>query len=286
MLLLGNYGIFAPGIWGRLPTSVFTGTAAAYALRIPAGSTYSGPLIRARRSSDNAEQNFSSSGIFDANGDRWLDTNALLSFVGAGSGFVTTWYDQSGIGRHLVQATAANQPRIVNAGVLDVKNSQPSLVFSGNQFLRIASGFTYTSNCVVFAGQYNSPNSVNQGFFQFGSTNSNGSMLVEGTILQIRVSTGDGSSTTVDYSGALRIFTGEWGASLRRLRVNGADIGTTTTANTFTANNTSLNVGNLANAYPLTGFLSEVVVIGAAISATQRQSIERSQGAAYGITIP
>lgn len=37
-----------------------------------------------------------------------------------GSGFVTTWYDQSGNVKHLVQATVGAQPRIVNAGVVDV----------------------------------------------------------------------------------------------------------------------------------------------------------------------
>ena len=33
-------------------------------------------------------------------------------------GFVETWYDQSGNGNNAVQATAANQPKIVNAGTL------------------------------------------------------------------------------------------------------------------------------------------------------------------------
>lgn len=40
-----------------------------------------------------------------------------------GSGFITTMYDQSGNARPLLQATAANQPRIVNAGVIDRMSS-------------------------------------------------------------------------------------------------------------------------------------------------------------------
>ncbi len=74
---------------------------------------------RVRRSSDNAEQDIGFS-------DGALDVAALLSFVGSGSAFVTTLYDQTGNGEHLVQATAASQPRIVNAGVYDGK-----LVFDG-----------------------------------------------------------------------------------------------------------------------------------------------------------
>lgn len=68
--------------------------------------------IRVRRSSDNAQQDIGFSGDV-------LDTAALAAFVGASSAFVTTFYDQTATGINLVQATAASQPRIVNAGVFD-----------------------------------------------------------------------------------------------------------------------------------------------------------------------
>jgi len=75
---------------------------------------YSGNAIRVRRSSDNAEQDIAfASGV--------LDTAALLSFVGANSGYVTKIYQQVAAltGADLVQATTAAQPRIVNAGTLE-----------------------------------------------------------------------------------------------------------------------------------------------------------------------
>jgi len=110
----------------------FSGASAAYSLR-NLSSAYTGPLIRVRRSNDNAERDIY--GTF--RGD--LDLAALTSFVGANSGFVTTWYDQSGSGRHATQATAASQPRIVNAGAVDTENGKPTMVFDGsNDF------FTYT----------------------------------------------------------------------------------------------------------------------------------------------
>lgn len=88
--------------------------------------SYAGACIRVRRSSDNAEQD-----IGFINGS--LDTNALLSWCGAGDGFVTKWYDQSGNARHWAQATAASQPKIVAAGALiaDI-NGLPSLRFNGS----------------------------------------------------------------------------------------------------------------------------------------------------------
>lgn len=70
--------------------------------------------IRVRRSSDNAEQDIGFSGTS-------LDTTALATFVGANSGYVVKFYDQTGNGYDLAQATASKQPRIVNAGVYDGK---------------------------------------------------------------------------------------------------------------------------------------------------------------------
>ena len=77
-------------------------------------SGYSGQAIRVRRSSDNTEQDIGFSGDL-------LDTAALLSFTGANSGYVTKIYQQVAAltGADLVQATAAAQPRIVNAGTLE-----------------------------------------------------------------------------------------------------------------------------------------------------------------------
>jgi hypothetical protein len=76
--------------------------------------------IRVRRSSDNTEQDIGFSG-------NSLDTASLATFVGAGNGFVVTFYDQTGNGRNAVQATAAKQPRIVSSGTYDGK-----LVFDGS----------------------------------------------------------------------------------------------------------------------------------------------------------
>lgn len=95
-----------------LDLSSISGIAAAHSLRklYPA---YAGSSIRVRRSSDSTEQDIG----FDASG--LLDTASLLTFCGADSGFVTLWYDQSGAGKHQRMATTTEQPRIVNAGVVE-----------------------------------------------------------------------------------------------------------------------------------------------------------------------
>jgi hypothetical protein len=86
---------------------------------------WTGALIQVRRSSDNALQD-----IFpDQSGN--LNLQQLFTFIGASSAFVRTVYDQSQQGRHLIQTTLANQPRLMNAGVLETENGKPTLFFDG-----------------------------------------------------------------------------------------------------------------------------------------------------------
>lgn len=102
---------------------------AAYSLR-KLSSAYSGDAIRVRRSSDNTEQNI---GFVN----NVLDTVSLLTFCGAGDGFVTIWYDQSGNNKNATNAIAINQPRIVNLGALDVVNGKVAVLGDGvNDTLR------------------------------------------------------------------------------------------------------------------------------------------------------
>jgi hypothetical protein len=112
---------------------VFDGAAAAYSLR-KLRTAYTGSAIQVRRSSDNATQNIG----FDSSGN--LDTAALSSFVGAASGTVSIWYDQSGNNRNVTQSTAASQPLIFDSGSIrqinNIKVIQPDGV---NDFLTTAS---------------------------------------------------------------------------------------------------------------------------------------------------
>jgi hypothetical protein len=129
----------------------YGGAVYAYSLR-KLSSTYTGYAIRVRRSSDNTEQDIG----FDSNGD--LDTSSLLSFVGAGDGYVTVWYDQSGpfveyyTGHaSLGQSSAVSQPQIVSSGVLITDNGKPSILLDGsNDSMSIAYDRGYTWNDATF----------------------------------------------------------------------------------------------------------------------------------------
>jgi hypothetical protein len=107
---------------------IYPNSTASYSLRF-LRNDYAGSAIRVRRSSDNTEQDIG----FDSVGN--LNTTALLTFTGSSSGFVTTWYDQSGNSNNLTQSTAVNQPQIVNLGSVNTQGTKPCVKFDGNDYM-------------------------------------------------------------------------------------------------------------------------------------------------------
>ena len=95
----------------------------AYSLR-KLNPNYSGNAIRVRRSSDSLEQNIGFNGLD-------LDTTSLTSFVGGDSGFITSWYDQSGNGHDCIQGTQTYQPKIINVGSLITEGGKSTILFDG-----------------------------------------------------------------------------------------------------------------------------------------------------------
>ena len=130
----------------------YSSAAAAYSLRsLSVG--YKGSVVRVRRDNDNAEQDFTATEVSDG---------TLAAWVGAGNdGFVRTWYDQSGNGRHAEQSTQNRQPFIVSSGSLILENSLPTLNFNGHSlnlpsyFATVDdSSFSIFSACLTQKGNY------------------------------------------------------------------------------------------------------------------------------------
>ena len=119
----------------------YTGAAAAYSLR-KLRTAYTGAAIRVRRSSDNTETDIGF--VADV-----LDISSLITFVGAGNGFVTKWYDQSGNAKDSTQTIQSNQPKIVNTGSIILKNTKPTVYFLNPQYLNLSSNFTGTAGTFI-----------------------------------------------------------------------------------------------------------------------------------------
>lgn len=116
---IANRALGSPLFLNEVPDA-----AAAYSLQ-KLNNNYTGSAIRVRRSSDNTEQDIG----FTASGA--LNTSALTSFVGSNNGFITKWYDQSGLSQDLSQTTGTNQPQIVSSGSVITRNSKPTILFDG-----------------------------------------------------------------------------------------------------------------------------------------------------------
>lgn len=93
------------------PLDAFTVPSGAYSFR-KLKSTYSGPALRIRRASDSLELDISFLGCTGFTGCPW-DEAAAVAHCAATTCFIRTWHDQSGAARHLVQATAVNQPQLI-----------------------------------------------------------------------------------------------------------------------------------------------------------------------------
>jgi hypothetical protein len=105
--------------------------------------------------------------------------NTITVTENTGSGFVKTWYDQSGNNKHAIQTTNAKQPLIINSGSVFLENQKPAIHFTGNN-VATQTGFsagTITSTPSDYSIYYvkNAKGGQNPWLIMFG----NGSYLTQ-----------------------------------------------------------------------------------------------------------
>jgi hypothetical protein len=145
--------IHAQNTLNTLGLTSSTPTVGAYGLR-RLSSSYTGDAILVRRSSDNTTQNigFTASGL--------LNESALLSFVGSGSGFVQTWYDQSGNGYNATTSagtpTYSSSTGITFPGTAHMASSVLSSVNTESGFIVLnntVTGYQGVLGCSISGGR-------------------------------------------------------------------------------------------------------------------------------------
>lgn len=233
--------------------------AAAYSLR-QLRTAYAGSAVRVRRSSDSTEQD-----IGFVAGE--FDSSAFTTFVGGGTGFVKTWYDQSGNSRNAAQATTANQPSIV----LSVVNSKPVVRFDGtNDSLDTASVvFTPVTGIAVANHSGTTFNNFN-GLITIGDLNINDYILVVGFNATANLYFVD---TSVYVSGVLTaVF-----SPLTTYKIVSAIAATKTTAD--------IRIGrDRGNGRYWNGDIAEVVMLAASISAANHNTIGSDMATRFGLS--
>ena len=240
----------------------YPNAAAAYSLR-KLDKDYTGSAIRVRRSNDNSEQDIG----FTSSGD--LDTGALKNFVGANSGFVTTWYDQSGNARNATQTTAARQPRIVNAGTVERQNGKVSLFYNGSNDLFI-NNFTQNNGFYSFFGITSVQNITGNKTVLSGDGGSNPRSAQYITIINSnpRTLAFDVNTAISDLSSSvnanqLYLLSGHKYTGFIEAFTNNATNGATTFTNSSNSTNSNMYIGSqVGSSAFMNGYISECIMYG------------------------
>lgn len=249
--------------------------AAAYSLR-QLRSAYSGSAVRVRRSSDSTEQD-----IGFVAGE--FDSAAFSSFVGGGTGYVRTWYDQSGNARDVGNSDGSKQPSIS----LSVTNSKPALYFPSAHGIFTASmphfpakrgGFIAvsqktTTGSSVLAGTYNgaAPN-----FLFYLTTTGTKIKWYDGAF---------SNETNYDIQNATEVQSfSRYGDTAAKFWRGGALDGTFAHTNNQMADN-PLHLGS-DNIYStsLIGYVFEFIYLSAAISTADHNTIGNDMATRFGLS--
>lgn len=335
-----------------LVKSVFAGAAAAFSVRLPKNSTYTGPLLRVRRSSDDAVLDVGALAAADANGDRWLDLDALtlfcgapqrplpalsvatavafslrrvgdyngpairvrrssdnvetnvgfdangdldtvvlLAFCGAGNGFLTTWYDQSGNARNWTQASQAAQPRIVNAGVIETLGGRPTVRGLGAQWMvadwtpvavpGISLTATWRSDSTAATPQMFDFRDARDGQDLFDDSNGGGANVRARNAAGLLTSTAGTSRNLLPH-----VSTYAWDGATLSMRQDGTAIGSTALGGTMELSRVALFTNAISQGTAVfTGAMSEFIATFVNPTTNDRTLLEQSQAARYGVAL-
>jgi hypothetical protein len=252
-------------------------------------NTYTGPLIRIRRASDNAEQDI---GFVESGGHRVLDESAVTSFVGSSDWFIRTIYDQSLEGVNLEQTTTTLQPIGGTAGDFNRigSNNRVGAQFGSNR--RLAGTFStlpvgnYVG--VLLSARTGSSITGGQRFMSMGSL-FNLNMLDDGRLQLVYGNGGFVHSGTVTINQTVVLygrFFNQIGSSERfRLGFTGQAVQNGTGGNSGLATSdqeVKLGINN-NNANSFLGRLSELVLIREIPAGPEESGLYDAAGGFFGV---
>jgi len=250
---ISNYYINSPtsGFLSDYPTA-----SAAYSLRSLANNVTN--VIRVRRSNDNTEQDFTATQIIDG---------TLTTFTGANDGCVTTWYNQTrnfgANNQDVTQTTASRQPKIVVNGVLQTKNSKPTLIFNkansssllGNEILRLDSPNDF---CSFGVGALND-NSVQGVLFSNTSNNYRRITSFLSDFQNMILSASTNVLNNIALEDNLNLITSYRSGNIINGKTNGTELNSVTAANNYANDRLSIGI-QFANNTAIDGCISEIII--------------------------
>ena len=216
-----------------------------------------------------------------------MDTAAIFTFcAGLWDGFIVTWYDQSGNGRDVTQATADNQPKIATAGVVPTIGTKPTSTYDGTNDTLARTAFTMVSQTVNAVCKANGLSGVRTIWRQ--NTTVETSLRYNANTYQYYRAPGgvpSGAGTPGTTNPHVITAVANTG-STTELWADGTSQWTFGSGFGATASTGAMSIGAApVPAEFLNANLSEVLVFSANLTTTQRQAMERNQGTYFGITV-
>ena len=202
-----------------------------------------------------------------------------------GSGNVSLWQDQSGLGKDAVQAAQSGQPQLVANAV----NGRPVVRFMGSQYLQLPSLMAGATAGEIFAVLKSSAAAgTHQGPWQFSNTSGSytGSFYPHGDG-RIYETFGSNVQTVVGTPPtpltAFNLFNVSSQANEWVVRLNGGDIARNA-VNTVQFR-TDMLLGRNAEGFYFTGDFAEIIIYDHVLSAAERETVGYYLNQRYGMII-
>lgn len=248
----------------------YTGAGAAYGIR-KLRAAYSGSCMRVVRSTDSTEQDIG----FDGSG--LLDTAAIATFIGANTGYVGKWYDQSGNGfdaiAHNYGVNLTTHPEIRISGTNQTLNGIVAIKLSGTRRfawtntgknLDLMATFSPKATLMMCVGQIGaSPTSPMIMEWYENQTGNDYLSLYESGGCRIDFGNGSSSVGGAFTNAAQKCWYGQVNGSTYQVWENNSSIGSATNAGTQTLSGTGINAkigGGTSTASNMDGYIQELIV--------------------------
>ena len=200
------------------------------------------------------------------------------------NGFVETWYDQSGNGNNATQLTAGNQPKIVNAGALLLRNGEPTIDFYNSSSFATSAftdGSAHSSFSVINNQAANSTRKVFYSKSEFPNKGIVWNYRGDQTAGQYDFVSFDGDANSLLYnntSSPLYALASTFISSSKNLFINGSSAASS--SDSFVADDGNLGVGSASFG---TGFDIQEIILYPSDQSANRLAIEANINNQYDI---
>lgn len=245
---------------------------------------YNGPIIKVRNGTNNVVMDF----YADVNGALTIAPDGtgltLATWLGAATGFIDTWYDQSGTGNHAVQNATVDGTAL--QPTIDVVNRMVSFrANSGVSRLRLPNG-TIPSGDGSYSVILKHNTQTGTGFLGSGATNvtnGNNSFGISGTNYNNYWWGNDATTSAGSLVATGNVVTFKYTTAAFNNRVafvNGTTQGLSFTGSTTVRSSTTVNnyigIGDLQNNNYLNGELYYVYIFNTNISYSDQNTLEQT----------